>query len=69
MTAMRLSDWMGLHGYDDTKVAKLVGVAQSTINRIRNGVTKPSGNTMARIEEVTGGECSAKDFFPNTGNR
>ena len=56
------------HGYNDGKMAELVGVSQPTINRIRNGIQKPSGRTMARIEEVTRGECSAKDFYPTSRN-
>jgi DNA-binding transcriptional regulator YdaS (Cro superfamily) len=65
MTAMKLSDWMIKHGYDDTKMAKLIGVHQSTVNRIRNGVTKPSGQTIVRVEHVTSGAVSATDFFRN----
>jgi DNA-binding transcriptional regulator YdaS (Cro superfamily) len=53
------------HGYDDTKMAKLIGVHQSTVNRIRNGVTKPSGQTIVRVEQVTSGAVSATDFFRN----
>jgi transcriptional regulator with XRE-family HTH domain len=66
--AMKLYEWQTKHGLSDVKMAKLVGVDQSTINRINNGRTKPSGQTLARIEEVTSGAVSAKDFFPN-GNR
>jgi DNA-binding transcriptional regulator YdaS (Cro superfamily) len=62
---MKLHDWMALHGYDDIKMAKLVGVNQSTINRIRNGVNKPSGQTIVRVEQVTKGQVSATDFFRN----
>jgi DNA-binding transcriptional regulator YdaS (Cro superfamily) len=56
---------MELHGYDDTKMAKLIGVHQSTINKILNGVHKPSGHTIARVEQVTKGQVSAADFFRN----
>jgi hypothetical protein len=35
------------------------------VNRIRNGVTKPSGQTIVRVEEVTSGAVSASDFFRN----
>jgi transcriptional regulator with XRE-family HTH domain len=61
---MTLRQFMELHGYSDHMMAKAVGVSQPTINRIKNGINKPSGETMARIEEVTNGACSAKDFFP-----
>jgi DNA-binding transcriptional regulator YdaS (Cro superfamily) len=61
---MKLDEWMALHGYNDQRMAALIEVNQSNVNRIRNGSQKPSGQTLARIEEVTGGAVSAKDFFP-----
>jgi DNA-binding transcriptional regulator YdaS (Cro superfamily) len=61
---MTLRQFMELHGYSDHMMAKAVGVSQPTINRIKNAVNKPSGQTLARIEEVTSGAVSAKDFFP-----
>ena len=59
---------MERHGHSDQTMARLVGVSLPTINRIKRHVNKPSGNTLARIEEVTSGAVSAKDFFPS-GNR
>jgi DNA-binding transcriptional regulator YdaS (Cro superfamily) len=60
---MRLDEWMALHGYNDERMAELIGVNQSTVNRIRNGVQKPSGETIVKVEEATNGAVSAKDFF------
>jgi DNA-binding transcriptional regulator YdaS (Cro superfamily) len=60
---MRLDEWMALHGYNDERMAELIGVNQSTVNRIRNGVQKPSGETIVKVEEATKGQVSAKDFF------
>jgi DNA-binding transcriptional regulator YdaS (Cro superfamily) len=56
---------MALHGYNDERMAALIGVNQSTVNRIRNGVHKPSGQTIVRVEQVTKGQVSAADFFRN----
>jgi DNA-binding transcriptional regulator YdaS (Cro superfamily) len=60
---MTLGEWMTLHGYNDERMAELIGVNQSTVNRIRNGVQKPSGQTIVRVEEVTKGQVNAADFF------
>jgi DNA-binding transcriptional regulator YdaS (Cro superfamily) len=62
---MKLADWMELHGIDDTKMAKLVGVNQSTVNRIKHGEQEPRARTVARIEQVTKGQVSASDLFRN----
>jgi DNA-binding transcriptional regulator YdaS (Cro superfamily) len=62
---MKMHEWMALHGYDDRKMAELIGVNQSTINRIRNGIQKPSGQTIVRIERATSGAVNAADFFRN----
>jgi DNA-binding transcriptional regulator YdaS (Cro superfamily) len=61
---MKLDEWMALHGYNDQRMAALIGVNQSNVSRIRNGSQKPSARTLARMEEVTSGAVSAKDFFP-----
>jgi transcriptional regulator with XRE-family HTH domain len=61
---MKLTEWMIKRGYNDEKMAKMVGVSAATISRLRRGKNKPTGLTIVRIEAVTNGECSASDFFP-----
>jgi len=51
-----LKAWMETTGRDDAAVAAAVDVkiSRSQVNRLKNGVSKPSWKTAAALERLTG---------------
>ncbi len=60
--AMTLDQYLTKDGIKEADFAKLVGVTQSTENRLRKGQI-PNKDLMAVIFEKTGGSVRADDFF------
>lgn len=63
VSSMKLADWMHENKLNDLRMAKLINVAPNTVWRIRTGKTKPTTQTLAKIEEVTHGAVVAKSFL------
>ena len=61
--AMRLRDYMTIHGLREDWVAWKLGLDRSSVNRIVRGVQKPSWETIAKIKRFTKGEVTADDFM------
>lgn len=52
--ANKLAQWMRAHGKRDQQVADAVGCSRVQINRLRNGITKPSVELALALEKLTG---------------
>lgn len=59
---MTLETYLAANGLKETDFAKLIGVEQSTVNRLKRG-SMPTREVMARIFEVTGGQVTGNDFY------
>lgn len=59
---MTLDTYLKSKAIKEVDFATLIGVQQSTVNRLRNG-SVPTKDVMARIFEATDGEVRADDFF------
>lgn len=60
---MRLSAWILELECTEADLSRQLGVAISTVNRMRNGVTMPEASLIARIVELTAGKVTANDLF------
>ncbi|MBV8895508.1 MAG: hypothetical protein JO051_03275 [Acidobacteriaceae bacterium] len=61
---MKLADYLALAKMNDGAFAKLIGRDTSVVNRLRREKIKPDWQTVARIQEATGGAVTATDFVP-----
>lgn len=59
---MTLEAYLKAHGIKEADFAALIGVEQSTVNRLKRG-SVPTRDVMARIFDATGGDVRADDFF------
>lgn len=59
---MTLEAYLKSHGIKEADFAALIGVEQSTVNRLKRG-SVPTREVMARIFDATGGDVRADDFF------
>ena len=59
---MRLDQWMRENDRSGAYVAKQVGVSRMTVNGWLHGRFRPSAETLAALEVLTGGEVRAADF-------
>jgi DNA-binding transcriptional regulator YdaS (Cro superfamily) len=59
---MKLSEWMRINHWDDSTLAHKLRVDQSTVNRLRRGVQRPSWKTAVLIERISKGEVTISDF-------
>ena len=60
---MKLSSYMEQNGWDDAKMATLIGqCTASAVKKWRSGERFPRMRTIIRIRDITGGEVSANDF-------
>jgi transcriptional regulator with XRE-family HTH domain len=59
---MRLQQWMEENDRSGAYVAKQVGVSRMTVNGWLHGRFRPSAETLAALEILTGGEVRASDF-------
>lgn len=44
-------------------LAQQVGISQPYMSRILRGDRKPGGRVMAKIEEITSGQVTGRDFY------
>lgn len=63
---MTLGKYLSDHKMTDEAFAALVGMSQSQISRLRRGLSRPSWESLAAIEKVTGGLVTATDFMSAT---
>lgn len=59
---MTLDQYLSRNGITETEFASLIGVKQSTVNRLRKGQV-PNKDLMGVIFIKTNGHVSANDFF------
>jgi transcriptional regulator with XRE-family HTH domain len=60
---MTLDEWMTQQGLNETALAAALGVAPSTVNRVRNGKQPPSPAFIAKCILASRGAIDAKTFF------
>lgn len=65
---MQLVDWLKAHNMTGTDLANLIGVDDSTINRLipkdgKKQKRRPSLDLAAKISAATNGEVTANDFM------
>lgn len=60
---MRLSQYLEARKITDAEFAKTLGVAQSTVLRLKRGDRQPSLDLAQRIAEATAGEVQPSAFF------
>ncbi len=61
--AMKLAQYLSDQGLTDEAFAATVGISQSQISRLKRGISRPSWETLAAIEKVSGGLVTASDFL------
>ncbi len=59
---MTLSEYLKSNGLTDDKFAALVGMSQSQITRLKNGLSRPSWDTVEKIFAATGGVVNAASW-------
>lgn len=59
---MTLETYLKANAIKEADFASLIGVEQSTVNRLKRG-SMPTREVMARIFEATGGEVTGNDFY------
>jgi transcriptional regulator with XRE-family HTH domain len=57
----KFADWIAKKGLTEVETARLVGVSQAQISRIKRGLSKPSPVLAERLQTVTG--IPAWDFI------
>lgn len=60
---MKLSEYLSAAGQTATDFASKVGCEPSTITRVLKGERKPSVPLAVKIEEVTAGQVTPRDFI------
>lgn len=60
---MKLADYMNLHGFGPSEMARRLNVNHATVIRYRDGGRVPEPEVMRRIVEVTEGAVTPNDFF------
>jgi transcriptional regulator with XRE-family HTH domain len=61
---MKLDQYLSARKLTDAAFAAIVGMSQSQVNRLRRGLSMPSWDAVAAIEQATSGKVSATDFIP-----
>ena len=61
---MTLAEFRTERGLTLTELAVLLGKPVSTVHSWVVGTRRPDWNSVARIEEATGGKVTAADFVP-----
>lgn len=59
---MNLKDYMRETGKTTVQLAQEIGMSQSTVSMISNGIRKPSINTARIISRITKGLVTLDDF-------
>lgn len=60
---MTLKEFLSLPDNNEVKLASLLGVSQSTINRYANGKRWPDRDVIVRIKAATEGAVDFDDWF------
>jgi predicted transcriptional regulator len=60
---MTLAQWLRLASVSQADFARMIGVTQATVCRYAAGARIPRRAMMARIEQATGGQVTAADFY------
>ena len=64
MRPMKLATYMKEHGLDDATMASLVGgCTEHAVRKWKYGERSPSVTTIVRIEEITAGKVTMRDFL------
>ena len=66
---MKLDTYLTERNLTDAAFGRLIGVANTTVMRLRRGETRPSSTTIAAIKEATGGYVTAADFYSDDSDR
>lgn len=61
---MKLLEYLVMEQTNPNAFARKLGVPNSTVHRWVHGQRKPSMALLPRIERVTGGQVTPKDFYP-----
>lgn len=61
---MKLETYLSEHELTDEAFAALINRNQSTVSRLKRGVTRPDWQTLAAIANATDGAVTANDFMP-----
>jgi predicted transcriptional regulator len=60
---MTLAQWLRRAAVSQADFARMIGVTQATVCRYVAGTRIPRRAIMTRIEQVTGGQVTAADFY------
>jgi len=66
---MKLDTYLTERSLTDAAFGRLIGVANTTVMRLRRGETRPSSTTIAAIKEATGGFVTAADFYSDDADK
>lgn len=59
---MTLHDWMWASDKEAVEVAGILGVSRQAVHQWLSGATRPSAAVLAKIEDMTDGAVTARDF-------
>lgn len=62
---MKLDEYITSNKLTDVEFAGISGLSQPHVSRLRRGKSFPSRDTVTKIHEVTGGEVTATDWYPD----
>lgn len=60
---MTFDDWMADEGHNESTAAAALGVAPSTVNRVRSGKSPATPAFIERCIIASGGRIDARSFF------
>jgi transcriptional regulator with XRE-family HTH domain len=61
---MKLDAYIRSTDATEASIAALADCSQSTVNKVRNGLTNPTFDLLCRISTATGGAFQPADFEP-----
>lgn len=64
---MKLADWLKRNNMNQAELARRLGIAESTLSRIRRGKNTPGLDIAMKIEEYTRSEVSLQDLLRAAG--
>lgn len=60
---MKLCDYLSANGMTLAAFAAKSGLSVPTVSRLRRGLNRPDWKTLDAINEATGGQVTANDFY------
>lgn len=66
---MKLEDYLSKYGLSDAAFAKRIGVAVSSVWRIRTNRVRPDWPMMEKISAATDGAVNPNDFLPDSSRQ